>query len=67
MLCGDFISATPTLRNKKMLNASSNLEVQSKNSGADPGGGGGGGVDWVSSHPPMGFNRRQEQLLQHKN
>ena len=23
-------------------------------SGADPGGGGGGGVDWVSSHPPIG-------------
>ena len=25
--------------------------------GADPG----GGVDWVSSHPPMGFYRQQEQ------
>ena len=35
-------------------------------SGADPGGGG-GGVDWVSSPPPMGINRGQEQLMQHKN
>ena len=27
----------------------------------------GGGVDWVSSHPPMGFNCQQEQIMQHKN
>ena len=28
---------------------------------------GGGGVDWVSSHPAMGFIRQQveEQLMQH--
>ena len=37
------------------------LSKSAYTAGADP-----GGVDWVSSHPPMGFNRRQKQLMKHK-